>query len=315
MADVVLGLIRDYWKETSDNIEAHDAADTGNPNKIGGKASDVAPTAVAVGDRTNAWFDLNGRLIVKQDQALPAGTNNIGDVDLASAIPAGTNLMGKVGIDQTTPGTTNGVQINAALPAGTNNIGDVDIVTIPALVAGTAIIGKVGIDQTTPGTTNGIQVVAALPAGTNNIGDIDVLSLPSLPAGTNNIGDVDVLTLPALNVDGTALVSAARTETTSSADLTNSWGKGICIVLDVTAVATSDVKVKIEGKDPVSGKYYTILESASVTTITTNVYKVYPALTAATNLVANDIVPKTFRITVTPANANSTTYSVGYSLV
>lgn len=56
--------------------------------------------------------------------ALPAGTNNIGDVDILS------------------------------IAAGDNNIGNVDIVTLPALVAGSAVIGKVGIDQTTPGTTN-----------------------------------------------------------------------------------------------------------------------------------------------------------------
>lgn len=63
--------------------------------------------------------------------ALPAGTNNIGDVDVLS-LPA--------------------------LPAGTNNIGDVDVLTLPALVAGSALIGKVGVDQTTPGTTNAVSL-------------------------------------------------------------------------------------------------------------------------------------------------------------
>lgn len=92
--------------------------------------------------------------------ALPAGTNNIGDVDVVS-LPA--------------------------LPAGTNNIGDVDVVSLPALPAGTNNIGDVDVAS-----------LPELPAGTNNIGDVDVASLPSLPAGTNNIGDVDVLTLPAL---------------------------------------------------------------------------------------------------------------------
>lgn len=41
---------------------AHDAVDTGAPQKIGGKASTVHPTAVAVGDRVNAWLDTIGRL-------------------------------------------------------------------------------------------------------------------------------------------------------------------------------------------------------------------------------------------------------------
>lgn len=45
--------------------------------------------------------------------ALPAGDNNIGDVDIASALPAGNNNIGDV-------------DIASALPAGNNNIGDVD---------------------------------------------------------------------------------------------------------------------------------------------------------------------------------------------
>jgi hypothetical protein len=117
------------------------------------------------------------------------------------------------------------------------------------------------------------------------------------------------------NTNGTAFVSAVRTATVSSADIYNNFGKGIHIILDVTAVAISDIKMKIEGKDSVSGKYYTILESASVTTAVTNVYKVHPSLTASINLVANDFVPKIFRITMTHANVNATTYSVGYNLV
>ena len=252
MALITLATLRDYWKKVYDNIIAHDAADSGDPLKVGGKASTTAPTAVSVGDRVNAWFDLNGRLVVNHDLALPEGTNNIGDVD---------------------------------------------VLTIPSLVAGTAIIGKIGIDQTTPGTTNGIQINAALPAG------------------TNNIGDVDVLTLPATNTEGTALASLVRTVTVSSADIANNAGKGIHIILDVTAVSTSDVKMKIEGKDLASGKYYTILESASVTTVSTNIYKVHPNLTASPNLVANDLIPKTFRVTMTHVDADSITYSIGYSLV
>lgn len=54
--------------------------------------------------------------------AIPAGTNNIGDVDVLSlpALPAGSNNIGDVDV-LTLP----------ALPAGTNNIGDVDIVSLP----------------------------------------------------------------------------------------------------------------------------------------------------------------------------------------
>lgn len=43
---------------------AHDGVDAGAPVKIGGKASNTAPTAVSAADRVNAWFDLNGRQVV-----------------------------------------------------------------------------------------------------------------------------------------------------------------------------------------------------------------------------------------------------------
>ena len=114
---------------------------------------------------------------------------------------------------------------------------------------------------------------------------------------------------------GVGLPSASRTATTTSADITNFNGTGILIYFDVTGVATSDIKCRIEGKDPASGKYYTILESASVTTVSTNVYRVNPDLTAAANTIAKDMIPRTFRFLMTHANANATTYSVGYSLV
>jgi hypothetical protein len=48
-----------------DGAVAHDAADSGKPLKIGGKATTAAPTAVsASGDRVDAFFDLLGRLVV-----------------------------------------------------------------------------------------------------------------------------------------------------------------------------------------------------------------------------------------------------------
>ena len=76
----------------------------------------------------------NGKIdIAAFDVALPAGTNNIGDIDVLSlpALPAGTNNIGDVDI--------------LTIAAGDNNIGNVDIVSLPALVAGTANIGDVDV--------------------------------------------------------------------------------------------------------------------------------------------------------------------------
>lgn len=44
---------------------AHDGVDSGNPLKIGGKATTTNPTAVASGDRVNAMFDDVGRIVTR----------------------------------------------------------------------------------------------------------------------------------------------------------------------------------------------------------------------------------------------------------
>lgn len=116
------------------------------------------------------------------------------------------------------------------------------------------------------------------------------------------------------NTNVTLLASVSRTTNQTGADTTNYNHRGIHAVLDMTAVGTGSVTLTIEGKDEASGKYYTILAGAAVTTNSTNVYKVFPGATAAANAVANDVIPRTFRINVTANNANAATYSVGYSL-
>lgn len=112
----------------------------------------------------------------------------------------------------------------------------------------------------------------------------------------------------------TWLPSVARTITQTSDDFRNVSSRGIHVVLDMTVVGTGSVTLTIQGKDVASGKYYTLLAGAAVTTNSTNVYKVGPALTAAANAVANDIVPAVFRLLVTANNANAATYSVGLAL-
>src|SRR3990172_8865987 len=173
-------------------------------------------------------------IVVRQAGALPAGTNNIGDVDVltlpvgtvagSASLPAGTNNIGDV-------------DIASALPAGTNNIGDVDVLSV---VPGTGAtnLGK-AIDAVAGAADTGVAPVAvrddALSALTPIEGDyvplrtdangalwthddaldaalagtelqVDVVA--ALPAGTNaigklaantgvDIGDVDILSIAA----------------------------------------------------------------------------------------------------------------------
>lgn len=117
------------------------------------------------------------------------------------------------------------------------------------------------------------------------------------------------------NIDYTVFASAARTATHNSADFVTPYTKGLHLVIDCTATsATPSVVFTLQGKDVTSGKYYTVLASAAITATGTTVLKVHPALTAAANSVANDLLPRTWRVLATHADADSITYSVGVSL-
>lgn len=114
------------------NMTKPSAADVNVTATVGLKAAELNIAAVTK------------NLGVTVATALPAGGNNIGDVDVLSLPP---------------------------LPAGTNNIGDVDVLTLPALAAGTNIIGKVNLSGAATLThttvTAGLASGAALAANAN----------------------------------------------------------------------------------------------------------------------------------------------------
>jgi len=118
------------------------------------------------------------------------------------------------------------------------------------------------------------------------------------------------------NTDETVLASAARTATTNSADQTNYNARGVHVLLNVTVVPGVDtVTLSIQGKDLLSGAYYTLLTGPAVVATGMNVYKVFPGITAVANGTASDVLPRTWRVSVTHSAATSFTYSVGAALV
>ena len=52
------------WTTVDAGDVAHDGVDSGNPIKVGGKARNANPAAVANGDRVDAFFDLRGKQII-----------------------------------------------------------------------------------------------------------------------------------------------------------------------------------------------------------------------------------------------------------
>lgn len=111
---------------------------------------------------------------------------------------------------------------------------------------------------------------------------------------------------------GQLAIPAGATTTQTSPDFQNISCRGVKVVLDMTAFGTGSVTLTIQGKDPASAKYYTLLASAAVVSNATFVYTVYPGLTAAANVTASDVLPAVWRILCTANNANPTTYTVGF---
>ncbi len=112
-----------------------------------------------------------------------------------------------------------------------------------------------------------------------------------------------------------ALPSAVRTATTVSQDFRNdNDARGIAVFLDLTAVPGTDtVTVTLQGKDPASGKYYTLLAGAAQVGVATVRMVLYPGIPAVANLAANDALPAVWRVSVAHSAASSFTYSVGVS--
>lgn len=104
----------------------------------------------------------------------------------------------------------------------------------------------------------------------------------------------------------------------NGADLENPYGKAAHVVIDITSITGTapTATFTVQGKDAVSGKYYTILASAALNAIGTTVLKIGPNFTAAANVAANDIVPRKFRvICATGGTVTDLDCTVGVSLV
>ena len=187
------------------------------------------------------------RVTLATNVPLPAGTNNIGDVDVLTingVAPAfGTGVRGAT-VQRVTIATDDLVPVSVAslpLPTGAATLAEQQTQTaslsvlddwdesdrakVNLIVGQAGIAAGTGVDGVTvPRVTLATNV--GLPAGTNNIGDVDIASIA---AGDNNIGNVDVLTVPAdpfgVNAD------AASATGSISAKL-----RGIATALGITAL-------------------------------------------------------------------------------
>lgn len=225
--------------------------------------------------------------------ALPAGNNNIGDVDIASSVTL----------------TVQGTAADGAAAVGN-----------PVQVGG---VDGSGNAQALAVETNGQQKITLYnPAGNavtiTSLGDAGTNSVAALLAAGYGFGfNGTTWDRWRNNIDGTALASASRAVTTSSVDIINYNHRGIIFFLNVTvASGTGGLQLSIQVKDPISGQYVGLNAlPAAVTTTGIRAYSFYPGISAVGTQGTSGALSRTFRVQVIVGDATSYTYSVGYSLI
>lgn len=114
------------------------------------------------------------------------------------------------------------------------------------------------------------------------------------------------------NSGGTLLPSAAYTATVASNDQDNPYAHGVHVIINVTVATAGNFTCTIQGKDPASGTYYTILASSAISTVSTTVLRVFPGIAASANAAASDIIPRTWRLNCVGASSPNLTFSAGF---
>ena len=97
---------------------------------------------------------------------------------------------------------------------------------------------------------------------------------------------------------GSVLTLTAAAAGTNSANLDVAYGKGIILFINVSAITGTSptLTVTLQGRDGVSGAFYTILASAALSATGLTVLRVFPGIAAVANVSASDIIPPTCRI-------------------
>lgn len=116
-----------------------------------------------------------------------------------------------------------------------------------------------------------------------------------------------------INAKYIIFASAAYVADQNSSEFINPNMRGGIFTINCTVdPALASVVFTIQGKDELSGEWDNILVSAAVASVSTVRLRVYPGLTAATNLVVSDVLPRIFRVNANHADGDSITYSVGF---
>lgn len=117
---------------------------------------------------------------------------------------------------------------------------------------------------------------------------------------------------------GALITLTAASAGINGTDQLNVNHRAMLLFINVTAITgtTPTLTVTIQGRDKTSGQYYTILQSAAISATGLTVLRVSPNLASVANLVAQDLLPDTWRvITAIAGTTPAVTATIAASLV
>lgn len=168
-------------------------------------------------------------------------------------------------------------------------------ITDPSTGAKAQVAAFHSSDGQTPGSVAGIMT-----------GDISLLfNGTSLDRRRGNL-DTSLVTLSGTSASG------------NTADQTNYNGRGLQLGVNITAISGTSptLQVTVQGKDVASGVYYTLLQSASLTTTGFTQMTVYPGAPATSNVSSPQVLPRTYRIAYTIGGSGpSVSATIGASII
>jgi hypothetical protein len=230
---------------------------------------------------------------VQVNAALPAGTNNIGDVDVLSlpALPTGANVIGGVTIADGSD-AAQGVTTGAAVVTDANG-------TLQQYLRGLVTLA---IRATAPAATSALTKSSADLV--TEAAAFGYLWNPVTSAWTKKLG----------NDSFSWLASAVRTATTTTSALTNYNQQSMLLLLRVTAFTTGTLTPSITVADPVGGTYITLKSFAAISG--TGDYWFYIGNAAVTDTAFNGgflscAMPYSWKFVITHSDASNQTYTLG----
>lgn len=103
-----------------------------------------------------------------------------------------------------------------------------------------------------------------------------------------------------------------------NADQVNYNGRGVQLGINVTAITGTNptLVVTIRGRDAVSGQYYNLLSSVSITATGFTRLVVYPGIPTTANVSQSDVLPRTWNVLATVGGTGvSVTATIGASVI